>query len=312
MFQVDTSIVPDTSQNAFFLDSLVLRILGQNPGKMTLQGTNTYLVGMGKSRILIDCSDGNASYIKLLARVCQKHGVEHISDLLLTHGHLDHMGGIMHIRKLFPGIRIWKYRVNMKSEQSMRLGVRDLSLMKSFSVGTNAILTPLHASGHSMDHVCFQLDVNCSLQDNKRRLLFTGDCILGTGSTSFTSLQLLLATLKKLKALKSDTMFPGHGPVIVNTKCKINEYIEHRVQREQDILVIMGRSKVPIGIDKITSILYQNVTFLVRMAAKRSVLQHLMKLQEDGVVKVKVQQRTWYFWRPRNLFDLIDSTSNGS
>lgn len=286
------------------LHPFVLRIMGQNPGKMTLQGTNTYLVGLEKNRILIDCSDGNDAYINLLARVCQEHGVEHISDLLLTHGHLDHMGGIMHIKKLFPGIRVWKYMSNSERKSKEGLRVRDLSLKKSFSVGENVTLTPIYAPGHSMDHVCFLLDLACTMQGARKRFLFTGDCILGTGSTSFTSLHSLLATLKKLKALRSDTMYPGHGPIIVDTDGKINEYVEHRLQRERDILLIIKKAKAPIDVDEITNILYQNVTFLVKMAAKRSVFQHLIKLIEDGRVKVKVQQHRSLFCCSTKLYEL--------
>ncbi|KAK1928733.1 Lactamase-like protein ptaB [Phytophthora citrophthora] len=72
--------IPDVDQ----LPGSVLRVLGNNPSRMTLRGTNVYIVGSGSRRLLIDCSDGNEGFVKNLTEVCQRHGVDEISDLLVT------------------------------------------------------------------------------------------------------------------------------------------------------------------------------------------------------------------------------------
>ncbi|KAF4130314.1 Metallo-beta-lactamase superfamily [Phytophthora infestans] len=80
------------------LPGKVLRVLGNNPSRMTLRGTNVYVVGSGPRRLLVDSSDGNEVFVKRLLDVCHLHGVEEISDLLVTHGHLDHVGGLLPLK----------------------------------------------------------------------------------------------------------------------------------------------------------------------------------------------------------------------
>mmetsp|Transcript_51653 Transcript_51653/g.90205 ORF Transcript_51653/g.90205 Transcript_51653/m.90205 type:complete len:359 (+) Transcript_51653:3-1079(+) len=85
----------------------VVRVLGMNPGPATLQGTNTYLVGTGQDRILIDTSDGNRYWWPLVEQVLTERKAR-ISDILLTHGHYDHVGGVAEVQAAFPEVRIWK------------------------------------------------------------------------------------------------------------------------------------------------------------------------------------------------------------
>lgn len=85
----------------------VLRVLGQNPGPATLQGTNTYLLGTGTERILVDTSDGNVHWWPLLLRALEEqHAI--VSDVVLTHRHYDHVGGMEAVRESFPKAHFWK------------------------------------------------------------------------------------------------------------------------------------------------------------------------------------------------------------
>lgn len=74
------------------LSPLVACVLGQNPGAMTLQGTNTYLVGTGPARILIDTGEGKPGYLKSLVEMMQNLGASRLSDVILSHWHPDHTG----------------------------------------------------------------------------------------------------------------------------------------------------------------------------------------------------------------------------
>ena len=72
------------------LSPLVTRVLGQNPGVYSLQGTNTYLVGDGRSRILVDAGEGRPGYVPLLQSALTESGADSVSDVVITHYHKDH------------------------------------------------------------------------------------------------------------------------------------------------------------------------------------------------------------------------------
>ncbi|KAF5318017.1 hypothetical protein D9619_012256 [Psilocybe cf. subviscida] len=78
----------------------VVRILGQNPGKFTLQGTNTYLIGTQNPYILIDTGEGLPAYLPVLQKALDEHRTSSspldvdVSDIIISHWHHDHVGGL--------------------------------------------------------------------------------------------------------------------------------------------------------------------------------------------------------------------------
>ena len=84
----------------------VVRILGMNPSEFTLQGTNTYLVGTGPSRWLIDTGEGRREYIPLLRKAMEDEGVTGLEGILLTHYHGDHIGGLRDVRALMKDLGV--------------------------------------------------------------------------------------------------------------------------------------------------------------------------------------------------------------
>ncbi|XP_042911226.1 endoribonuclease LACTB2 isoform X2 [Parasteatoda tepidariorum] len=156
------------------LSNRVIRILGCNPSPMTLQGTNTYVIGIGAKRILLD--SGNPSvpeYIDLLKNVLLNQNCS-LSNIVVSHWHLDHIGGVPDILEKIPGCKVSKFpRSDGKQEPVLNIDYTYLNEGDIIST-EGATLRVVSAPGHTDDHLVLYLEEENSL--------FSGDCILGEGT----------------------------------------------------------------------------------------------------------------------------------
>jgi len=130
-------------ENVEQLTPRVLRVLGQNAGKFTLQGTNTYIAGTGRERIIVDTSGGELEWAKLLSSTLKSHGVS-LSHVLLTHWHGDHTGGVPDLLLLYPHLKDSVYKNEPdKGQQNIIDG-------QIFRV-EGATIRALHVPGHSTE-----------------------------------------------------------------------------------------------------------------------------------------------------------------
>src|SRR5581483_3143125 len=184
---------------------LVGRVLGLNPGMMTGPGTNTYLVGR-REPILIDTGAGMAGYVPLLESYLSSRGLARPVRVLLTHRHVDHIGGVGHLRERWPGLPVAKMRHRDAALPEPIDDLRDGQRVH----GDGVTLVPVHTPGHASDHLCYYLP--------EERALFTGDVILGGSTTVIPSedgdLLDYLASLRRLQGLDVRRIYPAHGPVI--------------------------------------------------------------------------------------------------
>ncbi|KHN80506.1 Beta-lactamase-like protein 2 -like protein [Toxocara canis] len=241
------------------LSPLVYRVLGANPGPFTLRGTNTYLVGTGKSRVLIDTGEPNVQqYIDDLREALD--GCE-ISCIICTHWHEDHVGGIKDVINKVIGkpVPVYKFKRTDAPEDSSKYHyVEDGYVIKTEGATLRLLSTP----GHTMEHMAVYLE--------EENTIFSGDCILGEGTTIFEDLYIYMQSLHKLLEMKPSRIYPGHGPVVENPLEKIKEYISHRNQREQQILDVLHSSKTASS---------------VKLAALSNVNHHISKLLKENKIE---------------------------
>ncbi|KAK8117854.1 uncharacterized protein PG998_006135 [Apiospora kogelbergensis] len=218
------------------LSPACLRILGGNPGKFSLQGTNTYLVGTGPRRLLIDTGHGRPSWITALKRALSDEGNVTIQSALLTHWHPDHVGGVVDLVRHSPGTKIYKRDrdQNVSMSEAGAGDWLDIEDGQVFQV-EGATLRAVHTPGHTTDHMAFVLQ--------EEDALFTGDNVLGHGTAVFEDLQTYLQSLKKMEGLVTGRGYPGHGAVLPEAKAKVAEYIVHRHEREKQVLEVLGSAK---------------------------------------------------------------------
>ncbi|KAI5855443.1 beta-lactamase-like protein [Tricharina praecox] len=263
------------------LSESVWRILGGNPGKFQLQGTNTYLLGTGRERLLVDTAQGVPVWIESLKSVLEKENAV-VKRALITHFHHDHVGGIADLRKLSPDTVIHKNSPDDTQDE----GINDGEVFSVEGATLKAVYTP----GHANDHMCFLLA--------EENAIFTGDNVLGHGTTVFTDLKEYMDSLQKMLDLKPARAYPAHGQLIEEGQKKLQEYIVHRQRREAQIVRQLQAVRAEIEADQpptpVTSMelvkrIYVDVDPGLHLAAEGGVVQVLDKLEKEGRVAIVVK-----------------------
>jgi glyoxylase-like metal-dependent hydrolase (beta-lactamase superfamily II) len=246
--------------------------LGMNPSLFTGPGTNTYIIGTGRRRILLDTGQGKPAYLPVLERALERAGAGGLQEIVLTHDHPDHVGGLEDVQARFGPLPVaQRLRPGALAGPRVR-ALEDGDRVETEGATLRAIFTP----GHAPDHLCFALE--------QEPALFSGDNVLGVGTTVIPmeggDLQRYLASLERLLAEPPGRIYPAHGPCIEDGPAKLREYLAHRRQREMQILAALDAQPVPVS--EIVRRVYTDVPTVLHPAAAHSVTAHLLKLEREG------------------------------
>jgi glyoxylase-like metal-dependent hydrolase (beta-lactamase superfamily II) len=264
------------------LSPLVRRIVAPNPGPFTGPGTNTYLVGIDEVAV-IDPGPDDEGHIDAIIGASMK---ERVRWVLLTHTHPDHAPGTTRLVKE-TGAQVLAFAKKPKDGDV----VPDRVIGEGDTIeGTEFGLEVLHTPGHAPDHLCFYLE--------EERVLFTGDTVLD-GMFSVVSpsrggdMAVYVETLERIEKIRLSKLCPGHGDVIEEPKERVREYIDHRRQREAQILSLV--KKQPSKVTDLVDAIYTGDDLPPELieAASWQVYAHLVKLKRAGKVTGSSAKSVW-------------------
>lgn len=240
----------------------ILRVLAPNPGVYTLEGTNSWVVGR-RPALVIDPGPDDPLHLGSLRLEAGE-----TSAIVLTHDHPDHAGGAAAL-SVVTGAPVYAF-AGGNGRESLIDG-------QTFEAGGERV-TAVHTPGHTKDHVAF---IAPSVG-----ALFTGDAVLGRGTSVIDppegDLALYLRSLARMRELEPRIIYPGHGPAVFEAMAKLDEYIEHRAEREEQIVAALTSGLSTI--DEMVSSIYADYPPDARPLAARSVLAHMQKLEKEGRV----------------------------
>ena len=262
---------------------LVRRVVANNPGPFTFRGTGVYLVGKGAVAV-IDPGPDDPAHIEALLRALAGERLTHI---FVTHRHLDHSPAARPLQAA-TSAKIWATGIAPRSspdafvaEEGDDLGFRpDIVAAdgETFS-GPGWTLEAVYTPGHTSDHMCLAL--------KEENALFSGDHIMGWSTTVVSppdgDMDAYLTSLEKVQARNFSTLWPTHGPPVVDVGAFIEAYRAHRMEREGQIIARLEAGQTRIK--DMVAVIYADVDKRLYPAAAHSVLAHMIRLLRQGRVR---------------------------
>ena len=237
-------------------------VLAPNPGPMTLEGTNTWVLREPSSPTCVVVDPGPLVE-QHLAEVASYGPVEVV---LLTHGHLDHSEGARRLAEL-TGAPV------RALDPAHRLGEEGLAegdVVAAAGLELRVLATP----GHTSDSLSFLLP----------DAVLTGDTVLGRGSTVVAHpdgvLADYLASLRRLRALGALAVLPGHGPELPSPAAAAEQYLAHREARLEQVSAAVEAGATDV--ESVVRVVYADVDPALWPAATLSVRAQLRHLAERG------------------------------
>jgi glyoxylase-like metal-dependent hydrolase (beta-lactamase superfamily II) len=272
---------------------LIRRVIAENPSKYTYRGTGTYIVGAGDVAV-VDPGPELDAHRQALETALRG---ERVTAIFVTHCHSDHspLAHWLHDSTGAPTYAFGPHaQLDSEIDDTIEDGLtREETIDTRFDpdvrVADGAIAASgpgwtvrgVHTPGHTSNHMCFALD--------EERALFTGDHIMGWSTTVVSppdgDMRAYMDSVRKLIGRADASLWPTHGAPVTSPQPFLEAYLQHRIEREAQVIAVVGSGVS--SIEAMVKVLYADVSEELHRAAARSVLAHLVKLVDDGLVSVE-------------------------
>jgi len=272
------------------------------------QAPNVFMIVDGGEGALIDSGFGDEKSIKTRIDFLNEHPKIKLRYIVLTHHHFDHSSGAQQLREA-TGAEIvlhgdeekWLKDTSSDAPQDIEIPEEMKEMAKAVQVfreqaaeGTPDVrikdgdelkiggltLEIVHTPGHTVGSSCFYL--------REEKALFTGDTALGLGTVAISppphgDMGQYLQSLDRLKSYDCALMLPGHGQNVNDVKSKLQELIDHRLEREEQVFGLLKDGKTTPKAQ--LKVIYMELDKRIVPMALRQIEAHLAKLEADGRVR---------------------------
>jgi glyoxylase-like metal-dependent hydrolase (beta-lactamase superfamily II) len=242
----------------------IARLRAENPGPLTLSGTNTWLLGRDPCWV-IDPGPLIPAHLDAVAAEAERRGGA--GGVALTHDHGDHVDGLEALRERLGGPPVAAARG------------AEVTLADGHRLGPLEVVS---VPGHAPDHLVFLAGPVC----------FSGDAVLGEGSVFIApdpgALAGYLGALRRLLGLPLELICPGHGPPVLDPQAKLEGYIAHRLEREQSLVAALEAGLR--STEELLDAAWSDVPPTLRPVAAVTLAAHLGKLEEEGRLPAGVER----------------------
>ena len=257
----------------------------RTPTKPPATHTNCYLIYTSEEVLIVDPGSPYEGEQAALAETVNQLLSEsrRVHEIVLTHRHRDHVAGVNALQSQLPDkVDVAAHLLTaeaLKGTLEVNRLIQDNDQI-TLDGEPQITLQAMHTPGHARGHLC--------LYDEPNGTLLSGDNVVGLGSVLIDppegNMRQYFDSLQRMAAVpKLSLILGGHGPAIANPHNKLDEYINHRRKRENEILKAVGNGAETTT--EIVQIVYTDVSPKLHPMAKRAILAHLEKLAEDGLVR---------------------------
>ena len=260
---------------------LIRRVVARNPSAFTYHGTGTYIIGRDRVGI-VDPGPDLSEHIEALLRCLEG---EEITHLLVTHTHLDHSPAVRGVQaaRSAPSYGYGPHGAGRFERGAQVEEGADIDFAPDVEVrhgdvveGQGWSVECVHTPGHTSNHICFQL--------REENALFSGDHVMGWSTTIVSppdgDMGAYLGSLELLLGRNDAVYWPTHGPCIAKPQPFVRAYLQHRKDREAQILDCLGKGIGGIG--EMVPIMYRELPEFMHPAAARQVFAAMLYLVEQG------------------------------